>query len=414
MNILNHNNDLIGEGSDVSMVKPYQRDEYKFIPERLWFKKVVANMENYSEQSFKWAVTRALNPVGKNPQWITRDLRRQTEQYNWDGVSFPTPLSQIEIFEKNNNVLVNVFRWDEMGERAHPIRIPTGKHESRALLILIDEIKGHYVVVKSMQGIFRKQTGRGGRRFYCNNCLVDFSSDEALQKHVVCCEKLDYPSCGIVPKKTKPKKRLEVVVRPKESLKNKNATINMKCNDKESFKWSVTRALNPTTKSSERITKVLRVQSENYNWEGLDFPTPLSQIETFERNNNLLINVFELNEEKGCVQTLRVSKGVHTGRVLLMLVDDRYLVVKSVSRLLYGQDTKRHCGRFYCNNCLKGFTSEEKFGEHITSLCEFSEKLEDSCDLCCRYGGSLCSLHIGLEEVGEFELIPTMEVRERE
>ena len=205
MSILNH--------SDKSQVygEPdhhCRRCEY-YIPERLWFKKVVANMENYNEESCKWAVTRALNPVGKNPQWITEDLRRQTEQYNWNGISFPTPLSQIETFEKSNNVLVNVFRWDEMGEQAHPIRIPTGKHGSRALLMLIDGVKGHYVVVKSMQGLFRKQTGRC-RRFYCNNCLVDFSSDNTLQKHVVCCEKLDCPSRGIVPKKTR-SKRIKVV-----------------------------------------------------------------------------------------------------------------------------------------------------------------------------------------------------------
>ena len=163
-----------------------------FIPESLWFKKVVANMENYNEESFKYAVVRSLNPVDKNPQWITKDFRQQTEQYNWDGISFPTPLDQIETFEKNNDVLVNVFRWDVFAERAYPIRIPYGKHGPRALLILIDEVKGHYVVIKSMQSLFRKQTGRNGKMFYCNNCLVIFSSNNALQKHIVCCDRLDY------------------------------------------------------------------------------------------------------------------------------------------------------------------------------------------------------------------------------
>ena len=70
----------------------------------------------------------------------------------------------------------------------------------------------------------------------------------------------------------------------KENLKNKKATINMKCKDEESFKWCVTRMLNPSIKSPERVTKVLIQQSKNYNWEGLDFPTPLEQIDTFEKN----------------------------------------------------------------------------------------------------------------------------------
>ena len=196
----------------------------------------------------------------------------------------------------------------------------------------------------------------------------------------------------------------------KENLKNKNATINMKCKDEESFKWSVTRALNPSIKSPERITKILIRQSMNYNWEGLDFPTPLEQIETFERNNNLLINVFGLNE--GRIQRLRVPKGVHAGRISLMLIDDRYTVVKSVSRLLYGQTTKSHCKRFYCNNCLKGLPSEGRLNKHVTLECVYSDARRSAiqtdqtpvesqrlCDLCRMHGRSLCSLHMGVEDM---------------
>ena len=181
-----------------SMVIPYQKDEYKRIPEKLWYKKTVANMENYNEQCFKWAVTRGLNPVEKNPQWITRTLREQTKQYNWTNIDFPTPLDQIETFEKNNNVLVNVFGWNEEERRVYPIRIPTGKHTGRVLLMLIgDESKGHYVVVKCMSRLLCGRTGKKrGKIYYCNNCLEDFSSDVILQRHVVCCEELDYPSCG--------------------------------------------------------------------------------------------------------------------------------------------------------------------------------------------------------------------------
>ena len=192
----------------------------------------------------------------------------------------------------------------------------------------------------------------------------------------------------------------------KESLKNKKATINMKCGDEESFKWAVTRALNPTIKSSERITKVLTQQSKSYNWEGIDFPTPLEQIETFEKNNNLLINVFTLNEEKGCIQSLRMSKGDHVGRILLMIVDGRYTVVKSISRLLYGQNTKRRCKRFYCNNCLKGFPSEGKLNRHVTTKCGFEGELPEHtekprvvCDLCVNRKKSLCPLHSNLGEI---------------
>ena len=41
---------------------------------------------------FKWAVTRALNPVNKNTERITIELREQAKTLNWDGINFPTPL----------------------------------------------------------------------------------------------------------------------------------------------------------------------------------------------------------------------------------------------------------------------------------------------------------------------------------
>ena len=315
-----------------------------YIPERLWFKKVVANMECYNDESFKYAVVRSLNPVDKNPQWIITDLENQTEKYNWDGVSFPTPLSEIETFEKNNDVLVNVFKWDEPNERAYPIRVPFGKHSPRALLILIDEVKGHYIVIKSMQGLFRKQTGRvGGKTFYCNNCLTFFSSDKALQKHVACCDRLNHSSLEKrVEESSRPKPKLEPKpkTRPNAGMVNERALINMKCHGLESFKWSVVRSLNPVAGSPERVTKTLRKQSEKYNWSGSTYEDPLAQVEDFEKNNNVLVNVFSFNRERDRVRPMCVSMGEYDGRALLVRVDGRYAVVRGLGRLLGSKAAK--------------------------------------------------------------------------
>ena len=191
----------------------------------------------------------------------------------------------------------------------------------------------------------------------------------------------------------------------------------MKCSDEESFKWTVTRVLNPTDVSSERVTKILKEQSKNYNWEGLDFPTPLEQIETFEKNNNLLVNVFGF--DKG-VEILRIPNGDRTGRILLMLVDGRYTIVKSLSRLLYGQATRRNCKRFYCENCLKGFSSVEKLDGHVTCSDEKSaaerirQKPKDKpkCELCSKQRTVMCALHSDLKGDGSLKLVYLRKIRE--
>ena len=159
-----------------------------------------------------------------------------------------------------------------------------------------------------------------------------------------------------------------------KKLRNKGAIINMKNKDDMCFKWAVTRALNPVDGDSERVTKKLRKQSEQYNWEGVDFPITLKDIKTFEKNNNIFVNVFGFDEDNGksYVYPRYNPKGDCMGRVRLMLITEgvgdhvrsHYTVVKCMSRLLQRQSTKNRCKRFYCDNCLNGFTSEEVLRDH--------------------------------------------------
>lgn len=53
-----------------------------------------------------------------------------------------------------------------------------------------------------------------------------------------------------------------------KNLKDKKALINMKNEDDECFKWCITLALNPVERNPQRVTTLLREQSESLNWEG--------------------------------------------------------------------------------------------------------------------------------------------------
>ena len=178
-----------------------------------------------------------------------------------------------------------------------------------------------------------------------------------------------------------------------EILRGKRALINMKCSNEESFKCAVTRFLNPSTGDSGRVTKILKLQSENYNWDGIDFPTPLNQIKTFEKNNDLLVNVFGYDKGRGCVTSLKLAEGEHTGRILILFVDNHYTVVKSMSRLFCKQATrgKTKGKRLYCNNCLQPFLSEV-FNNHVKTFC-LPFKIRPS-DYCVTRKGDICVLKV--------------------
>ena len=149
-------------------------------------------------------------------------------------------------------------------------------------------------------------------------------------------------------------------------ISTKKAVINMKNNDDQCFKWSVTRALNPVDIYPERITKELKDQSERLDWSGLKFPVDLKQIIIFEKlNPQISINVFGF---EGDVYPLRLSKSKSEQTINLLLISDvekqHYCLIKSLSRLLSSQMSKHGHTNVFCLNCLNHFPNEEKLKIH--------------------------------------------------
>ena len=149
-------------------------------------------------------------------------------------------------------------------------------------------------------------------------------------------------------------------------ISTKKAVINMKNNDDQCFKWSVTRALNPVDIHPERLTKELKDQSERLDWSGLKFPVDLKQIIIFEKlNPQISINVFGF---EGDVYPLRLSKSKSEQTINLLLISDgekeHYCLIKSLSRLLSSQMSKHGHTNVFCLNCLNHFPNEEKLKIH--------------------------------------------------
>ncbi|CAB4006917.1 Hypothetical predicted protein, partial [Paramuricea clavata] len=89
-------------------------------------KKAIINMKNYDDECFKWAVTRALNPINIHPERISKELKKQSRKIDWEGIEFPTPLNNIRKFENNNSIGVNVFGLDGSHKANRSIRRSLG------------------------------------------------------------------------------------------------------------------------------------------------------------------------------------------------------------------------------------------------------------------------------------------------
>ena len=129
-------------------------------------------------------------------------------------------------------------------------------------------------------------------------------------------------------------------------LAAKKATINLKNEDDECFKWDITRALNPVAKYSERIDQRLRETSKVLNWQGLKFPVNLSDINKFENHNSSIsVNVFGY---ENLIYSFRISKRNYkrdsTVDLLLISNDTKqhYCWIKDISKLLFLQTSNMY------------------------------------------------------------------------
>ena len=174
----------------ITKFKPLNGKSYKPFPKVIVKKKAVINMENDDDQCFKWAVTRALNPVDRDSGRVTKILKTQAEKYNWNNIEFPTKLKDIHKFEKNNNVNVNVFSFDNETKKVYTLRLSKTEHEETINLFLYNE---HYGVVKNLSRLVSSQVNKDKcKKIICMRCLNNFRTLESLEKHLELCQNHDH------------------------------------------------------------------------------------------------------------------------------------------------------------------------------------------------------------------------------
>ena len=177
--------------------QPLRGSTFLPLPSKISTKKAVINMKNNDDQCFKWSVVRALNPVAKNSERITKELKDQSERLVWSGLKFPVKLDQIVVFEQlNPQISINVFGFESV---VYPLRLSKRKSEQRErseneqtinLLLISDEAKQHYCLIKSLSRLLSSQvSGHQESNVFCLNCLNHFPNEEKLKIHEEYCLK---------------------------------------------------------------------------------------------------------------------------------------------------------------------------------------------------------------------------------
>ena len=124
---------------DRATFEPATGSSYIPLPKKISNRKALINMKNTDNLCFKWAVTRALNPVTRDAERISKELKQHASKLNWNGIEFPTPCTeqQFKTFEKNNGIGINVYSADEK-DRVYPLFV---SHAENTINLFFKKLK---------------------------------------------------------------------------------------------------------------------------------------------------------------------------------------------------------------------------------------------------------------------------------
>lgn len=173
---------------------------------------------------------------------------------------------------------------------------------------------------------------------------------------------------------------------PEKLKKHKYAVINLKNTDEECFKWAILCALHydevyaRSRNNAKNVSKYLKWKDE-LNFDGIDFPMQLSQINKFmSQNEPIAVNVYYFDSEEECIRPLFLAmKPIESRYIHLLLltetvrckpkafeidVKSHFCWIKNFGALMRSQATKNRGKLFVCDRCLNYFYSQDKLNEH--------------------------------------------------
>ena len=135
-----------------------------------------------------------MNSQDKDPQRIKKSEEEYLKKLDYTGIEFPITIKQFNKIEKQNNITINIFGYEE--KQTYPIYVSKENCENYMNLLLIPEGENwHYVLIKDFNKITYNQTKCKERKHFCMSCLQCFSSEHVLTNYKEMCLQVNGTQC---------------------------------------------------------------------------------------------------------------------------------------------------------------------------------------------------------------------------
>lgn len=132
---------------------PIEGSSYIESPKKIRNTHSVVNIQNEDDKCFLYSVLAALHPVENHTDRVP-NYEPFLDEVKINGIKFPMRIQQIPKFEKMNNLTINVlYTTNKSGTDIWPVYISKRRGDDPInLLLLSDDEKSHYILIKNFNG----------------------------------------------------------------------------------------------------------------------------------------------------------------------------------------------------------------------------------------------------------------------
>ena len=146
---------------------------------------------------------------------------------------------------------------------------------------------------------------------------------------------------------------------------NSKSIVKIRNNDTYCFLWSILAHKYKVDSHRERVTHY-----ENHfhelNQGDIQFPMRIKDIPSFERLNNLNINVFELSANDKTFSPKYINKNYYDEQIDLLLYENHYCLITNLHNFCRNNEHYTHL----CRRCLNTYGDQTKLEEHMLRCIE--------------------------------------------
>ena len=148
------------------------------------------NIENGVEKCFLWSILASLHPVQRRNNLDRVSKYQQYEHdLNMSGIQYPVDIKDINKFEHQNNIGVNVYGYEDQKIFLLHITTMTAASHHVILLYITAGKTSHCVLVKDLSRLVSRQYNNyKSKHYFCQYCLHGCTSKVVLKNHLGRCK----------------------------------------------------------------------------------------------------------------------------------------------------------------------------------------------------------------------------------